>query len=134
MVDMDRSFQGKIHYQSFQPCDEFFFESTEAVFSFAANVNVNDIREVNSAPTNVFRDMFQDDPVLERYTQVHGLQLETVQAKPKGILCKLLSPQTNSIHREEEQRSFQVFIRRPPYQKSKYTYHCLHLSIYLASS
>jgi hypothetical protein len=96
LVDMDRSFQGKIHYHSFQPCDDFDLESTEAVFSFVSESN--DIGEVSLALTDGLGDMFQDDPELERYTQVHGLQLQTVQAIPRGIASKLLSLQTINIH------------------------------------
>jgi hypothetical protein len=102
LVDMDRSFQGKIHYHSFQPCDDFSLESTDAVFSFASNSD--DIGAVNLTLTDGLRDMLQDDPELERYTQVHGLQLQTLQAKSRGVGSKLLLLQKQLIFIEKKSR------------------------------
>jgi hypothetical protein len=89
LVDMDRAFQGKIHYRSIEPCDQW-EESTEITMPFAVNAT-GDIRDVNAALTNGFADVLDSEAILSRLKNLHGLRLDGLDAKNKGTRGELVS-------------------------------------------
>lgn len=84
LVDQDRAFQGRIHYQTTdKPCDEWMEESTTTM-SFAVNSTAR-IQDVNVALTKELKDSLENAAILSRLKTVHGLELEDINPQPKDV-------------------------------------------------